>query len=61
MMQPPMNITRDQLKELTELIEDSASYFCQENLISGETFWTCVECLSITKLAELRGELVYET
>jgi len=60
-MQPPMYITRDQLKELTGLIEDSAAHFCSENLISGETFWTCVECLATAKISELRGELVYET
>ena len=55
-----MNINRTQLNELKGLIEDSAAHFCSENLISGETFWTCVECLATAKLAELRGELVYE-
>lgn len=55
-----MNISRDQLDELTGILEDSASHFCGENIVSGETFWTCVECFATAKLAELRGELTYE-
>jgi hypothetical protein len=57
-----MMISRKQLKALQELQEDMAAYFADENFpISGETYWTCVECLATAKLAELRGELVYET
>jgi len=57
-----MIISRDQLKELQQLQEDMAAYFADENFpISGETYWTCVECLATAKLAELRGELVYES
>jgi hypothetical protein len=53
-----MNITREQLNDLKGLQEDMASHFVDENFpISGETYWTCVECLAIAKLAELRGEL----
>jgi hypothetical protein len=56
-----MMISRKQLKALQELQEDMAAYFSDENFpISGETYWTCVECLATAKLAELRGELVYE-
>lgn len=55
-----MNISRGQLKDLQDLQEDMAEHFTDENFpISGETYWTCVECLAKTKLAELRGELVY--
>lgn len=54
-----MQISRQQLKSLQELHEDMASHFTDENFpISGETYWTCVECLATAKLAELRGELV---
>lgn len=54
-----MQITREQLKDLREMHEDMAEHFADENFpISGETYWTCVECLAIAKLAELRGELV---
>ena len=55
-----MHIERHQLRELQYLQEDIAEYFTDENMISGETYWTCVEAVAITKLAELRGEIVYE-
>ncbi len=53
-----MNITKEQLNDLKGLQEDMASHFVDDNFpISGETYWTCVECLAIAKLAELRGEI----
>jgi hypothetical protein len=53
-----MNIEREILDELTGLQEDVASSFTDENLLSGEVYWTVVESLATAKLAELRGELV---
>jgi len=54
-----MRIDRSTLISLQELHEDVASAFTDENFpISGETYWTCVQCLAEAKLAELRGELV---
>lgn len=55
-----MKISREQLTELNGILEDVASHFCEENFVSGETFWTCVECFATAKVAELRGELAYE-
>lgn len=52
-----MKINREVLKELTELQEDVASHFTDENFISGETYWTVVESLATAKLAELRGDV----
>ena len=52
-----MVITREQLNELTEVIEDTIEYACDKEQISGETAWTVVSCLAEAKLAELRGEL----
>ena len=53
-----MMITRTALADLRELQEDMAAHFTDENFpISGETYWTCVQCLAEAKLAELRGEL----
>ena len=52
-----MYITRDTLTDLQELQEDIASHFTDENMISGETYWTAVECLATSKLAQLRGEI----
>ena len=52
-----MDISRDQLNTLTELLEDTIEYFCDEHQLSGELAWTVTECLATAKLAELRGEL----
>lgn len=53
-------ISQESLNDLREIQEDMAEHFTDENFpISGETYWTCVECLAIAKLAELRGELIY--
>jgi hypothetical protein len=53
-----MMIDRSTLTDLREMQEDIASHFADENFpISGETYWTCVQCFAETKLAELRGEL----
>jgi hypothetical protein len=54
-----MMIDRDTLADLREMQEDMASHFTDENFpVSGETYWTCVQCLAEAKLAELRGELI---
>jgi hypothetical protein len=56
-----MKINKVQLQDLREMQEDMASFFTDENFpISGETYWTCVQCLAEAKLAELRGELVMD-
>ena len=52
-----MQINREQLDELTSVIEDTIQYSCDKEQLSGETAWTVVECLATAKLAELRGEL----
>ena len=53
-----MQIDRDTLKSLQYLQEDTAEYFCRENFpMSGELYWTMVECFAIAKLAEIRGEV----
>ena len=54
-----MQTDRETVKSLQELHEDTAEYFCRENFpMSGELYWTMVECLATAKLAELRGEVV---
>jgi len=53
-----MMITRNALTELQQLQEDVAEHFADENIVSGELYWTCVEALATAKLAKLRGELV---
>ena len=56
-----MQIDRDQLKDLQDIQEDVAQHFTDSYIVSGETYWTCLQCLAETKLAELRGELVYDS
>jgi hypothetical protein len=52
-----MLIDRGTLTDLREMQEDMAEHFTDENFpVSGETYWTCVQCLAEAKLAELRGE-----
>ena len=52
-----MNITTEKHQQLIELIEDTVEYYCDENLVSGELVYTVLECYSIAKLAQLRGEV----
>ncbi len=52
-----MEITREKLNDLTEIIEDTVEYFCDKECVSGQLTWTCVETLATAKLAELAGEL----
>jgi|ETNvirenome_6_85_1030632.scaffolds.fasta_scaffold19552_8 hypothetical protein len=55
--QDGMKISKEDLTELTELIEDSVEYYCDQHRISGQLAWTIVESLGTAKLAELKGEL----
>ena len=52
-----MEMTRTDLQELTELFEDTAEYFCDDKMISGQKLWSVLECLATAKLAELNGEI----
>jgi len=48
-----MQISREQLDELTALVEDAVAHHCDENISSGEMIWSVVECLAAAKLGEL--------
>jgi hypothetical protein len=50
-----MDITREALQELTEVIEDTVEYACDKETISGECAWTVLQCLATAKLTELAG------
>ena len=52
-----MEISRPQLAEIRETVEDTIEYVCDQERLSGELVWTVVECLATAKLAELRGEI----
>jgi len=55
-----MEISCEQLNELSEVIEDTVKYSCDQWQISGEKAWTVIHCLSIAKLAELEGIVTSE-
>lgn len=50
-------ITRETANKIREVIEDSVSYLCDENMVSGQLIWTLLECLAQAKLAELSDNL----
>jgi hypothetical protein len=52
-----MQISREKLNELTEVLEDTVEYYCDKEQVSGELAWTIIECLATAKIAELKGEL----
>jgi len=51
-------ITVEEHNELIELIDDTISYFCQENMVSGETAYKVLECYSYAKQMQFAGEIV---
>ena len=53
------HLDKEQIIELQNMQEDIAGYFCDDYKISGETYWTCLETLATAKLAELRGEIMF--
>ena len=63
-----MEISREKLQEITELIEDTVQSFCDtysteayfpraSGPVSGKLAWTIVSCLATAKLAELEEQL----
>ena len=51
-----MHISGPQLQELTEVIEDTIEYFCDQEIVSGQTAWTAVSALAEAKLAQINHE-----
>ena len=56
-----MELNRTDLAELTALFEDTAEYYCDGKVISGQKVWTVLECLATAKLAELNGETAWRS
>jgi len=50
-----MEMSREQLQELTEILEDTIEYACDQWMISGEAAWAIIECRAIAKQAEIAG------
>lgn len=53
-----MEITQEQLIELTSIMEDAVEYFCHDKLFAGETCWKILECLAVAKQAEFESEVI---
>ena len=43
-------LRQQQLIDFKEILEDTIQYFCDENMVSGETAWNMVGALSDAKL-----------
>ena len=52
-----MQISQEQLDDITALFEDTAEFYCDDKVVSGQKFWIVLECLATAKIAELNGEL----
>jgi len=50
-------ITREQATELKELLEDTLEYYCDQEMMSGETAWSLVECIAVAKQAQIQGNV----
>lgn len=48
-------LTAETHQDYIDLIEDVTAYFCQENMVSGETCWNILECYSTAKVLEFSG------
>ena len=46
--------------QVLELIEDTVSYYCDENMVSGEKVWHMINALSETKLGYFPYDSDYE-
>ena len=51
------SIDGEVLDSFQSLLEDTISYFCDENMVSGELAWILTQTYAETKQAEMRGEI----
>ena len=52
-----MKVTKQAQQETNFALEELAYEMCQEHMMSGEAFWTLVECFSTAKAAQMKGEV----
>ena len=53
-----MQVTKQAQKDTNFALQELAAEVCREHLISGEAFYTLVECYAVAKQAQLRGEVI---
>ena len=47
------SLTYDQLENLHDLLEDAISFYCDENLVSGEAAWLFTKAFAMIKLEQI--------
>ena len=52
-----MQVTKQALKDIQFGVEELAYEVCNEEMLSGQAFYTVLACFCEAKLAELAGEL----
>ena len=52
-----MQVTKQALKDIQLGVEELAYEVCNEEMLSGQAFYTVLACFCEAKLAELAGEL----
>jgi len=55
--QPRYQMELETHKELTELLEDSLEFFCDQHMVSGELAWLITQCYATAKVEQLRGNV----
>ena len=50
-------LDREVHQNLTELLEDSIQFFCNEYMISGELAWLVTETFATAKLEQFKGNI----
>jgi hypothetical protein len=51
-----MQVDREVSNDLVAMQEDVAAHFTDENFpLSGEAYWTMVECIAHAKLKQIQG------
>ena len=53
----PYTMSSEAQTELHELLEDTVSHFCQENMVSGELAWLIVQCYGTAKHELIKGNV----
>jgi len=54
-----MEVLQQQAEEILELIEDSVSFYCNEECVSGEKVWVMIHTLAECKLKEFPDPDLY--
>ena len=54
---PKYEMDKEVHDELTGLLEDAVTYFCDEHQVSGELAWVIAQCFSTAKVEQFKGNV----